>query len=145
MTAKMIVVMDDSTAVHWTAEFYGEAGNDLLVGNASDDLLDGGTGNDVLDGGDGNDALTGGPGHDVMIGGPGADRFYAGDGHTDVIFANDHTYQVATTPVYDVAIKEGGKTVFSSAGNHQYPNSTWHHDVTSDGTQKSAGTTPRGP
>jgi hypothetical protein len=54
--------------------------------------------------------------------------------HTDVIFANDHTYKVAGTPVYDVTISEGGKTVFTSSNIQQYPNSTWHEAVTSDGS-----------
>ncbi|MFO1056662.1 MAG: right-handed parallel beta-helix repeat-containing protein [Dongiaceae bacterium] len=55
-----------------------------------------------------------------------------GKTHTDVIFANDHTFQTVGTASYDVAIKQGGSTVFTDAGIQQYANTTWHHEVTTD-------------
>jgi Ca2+-binding RTX toxin-like protein len=71
------VVMDASGGERWKAEFYGEDGNDHLVGSAMDDLLDGGKGNDTLEGG---------PGHDTMIGDQGNDLLIS-DGN-DVLFKN---------------------------------------------------------
>jgi Ca2+-binding RTX toxin-like protein len=71
------VVMDASGGERWKAEFYGEDGNDHLVGSAMDDLLDGGKGKDTLEGG---------PGHDTMIGDQGNDLFIS-DGN-DVLFKN---------------------------------------------------------
>jgi hypothetical protein len=55
-----------------------------------------------------------------------------GKTHTDVIFANDHTFQAAGTVTYDVAIKQGGATVYSDSNVQQYANTTWHHEVTTD-------------
>ncbi len=82
------VIMDDSAAVRWTAEFHGEAGNDHLVGSLLNDTLDGGAGNDLLEGGGGDDALIGGTGRDTFRGGAGADRIFAQDHAVDVIFAD---------------------------------------------------------
>ena len=42
------VTMDASAGLRWRAEFYGEEGNDHLLGGATSDLLDGGAGLDVL-------------------------------------------------------------------------------------------------
>jgi Ca2+-binding RTX toxin-like protein len=60
------VIMDPSAGQFWKARFFGENGNDRLIGGAMDDLLDGGPGNDVLDGGAGDNVLIGGGGHDVL-------------------------------------------------------------------------------
>jgi Ca2+-binding RTX toxin-like protein len=82
------VVMDDTAAFRWSADFLGEDGNDHLVGNAQNDRLDGGQGNDILEGLAGDDVLVGGPGVDLFIGGDGADQIFAADGDLDVIFAD---------------------------------------------------------
>jgi Ca2+-binding RTX toxin-like protein len=55
-----------------------------------------------------------------------------GKTHTDVIFANDHTYQAVPTANYDVTIKQVGAATFSQTGIQQYDNSTWHHEMTTD-------------
>jgi Ca2+-binding RTX toxin-like protein len=55
-----------------------------------------------------------------------------GKTHTDVIFANDHTYQAVGTATYDVTIKQSGATTFSDSNIQQYDNSTWHHEMTTD-------------
>jgi len=68
-----IVVMDESAAVTWSAQFYGEQGHDLLVGASRGDYLDGGDGNDILMGRAGDDTLVGGAGRDELRGGSGAD------------------------------------------------------------------------
>jgi len=83
-----VVVMEDTAAFRWSAEFYGEKGNDHLVGNAQNDRLDGGAGNDRLEGKAGDDVLTGGPGQDRFDGGDGADQIFAADGAVDIIFAD---------------------------------------------------------
>lgn len=58
--------------------FYGESGNDTLIGNigrdwlfggADDDALQGLDGDDYLNGGEGQDTLLGNKGHDVLVGG----------------------------------------------------------------------------
>jgi Ca2+-binding RTX toxin-like protein len=60
------VEMDASAGTHWKAQFFGQEGNDRLIGGAMDDLLDGGPGNDFLDGAGGDNVLIGGGGHDVL-------------------------------------------------------------------------------
>jgi Ca2+-binding RTX toxin-like protein len=72
------VVMDDSAGFKWSAEFFGEAGNDHLIGNVQNDILVGGSGNDTLEGGGGNDLLIGGLGKDMLNGGAGADLLVGG-------------------------------------------------------------------
>lgn len=75
------VVMDDSAAFRWTAEFHGEEGNDHLMGSLLDDVLDGGPGNDWLEGGAGDDVLRGGAGNDRLYGGAGNDHINGGAGN----------------------------------------------------------------
>ena len=60
------VEMDPSAGAFWKAQFFGEEGNDRLIGGAMDDLLDGGPGNDLLEGGGGDNILLGGGGHNVL-------------------------------------------------------------------------------
>jgi hypothetical protein len=60
------VEMDPSAGSNWKAQFFGEDGNDRLIGGALDDLLDGGPGNDFLDGAGGDNVLIGGGGHDTL-------------------------------------------------------------------------------
>lgn len=66
---------------NWSNQFYGEQGNDTLVGANKADTLDGGDGNDLLVGGDGNDILRGGEGTDTLNGGAGHDELYGGAGN----------------------------------------------------------------
>lgn len=72
-----IVVMDESTAVTWSAQLYGEQGHDLLVGASRGDYLDGGEGRDTLLGQAGADTLIGGAGSDEVHGGAGVDIIQA--------------------------------------------------------------------
>jgi Ca2+-binding RTX toxin-like protein len=67
------VVIDDSAGLKWQAAFFGEDGNDHLVGNAQNDILVGGNGNDILEGAGGKDLLIGGLGTDTLRSGDGAD------------------------------------------------------------------------
>lgn len=71
-------------------EFYGGAGDDVLVGGMQGDTLDGGDGNDILFGGtrpfDGGDLLMGGSGRDLLIGHLGADTLSGGSGE-DLLMA----------------------------------------------------------
>jgi Ca2+-binding RTX toxin-like protein len=60
------VEMDASAGTRWKAQFFGQEGNDRLIGGALDDLIDGGPGNDFLDGAGGDNVLIGGGGHDVL-------------------------------------------------------------------------------
>ncbi len=63
---------------------YGGAGDDLLSGDAGKDTLDGGDGNDTLYGGDGEDSLIGGAGDDILSGGQGQDTLFGGDGNDNL-------------------------------------------------------------
>jgi uncharacterized delta-60 repeat protein len=67
---------DRITAVSFVADgyaFFGNAGDDELIGTNISDALWGGSGNDYLDGVDANDYLNGGAGNDTLIGGQGDD------------------------------------------------------------------------
>jgi Ca2+-binding RTX toxin-like protein len=83
-----IVVMDESTAVTWSALLYGEEGKDLLVGASRGDYIDGGDGKDTLMGLAGDDTLVGGDGRDEIDGGAGADIVQAIDGSVDLIYVD---------------------------------------------------------
>ncbi len=61
------------------AIFYGETGNDTLIGDSANDYLDGGASQDSLVGNDGNDTLVGGPGNDTLDGGAGYDYILYSD------------------------------------------------------------------
>jgi Ca2+-binding RTX toxin-like protein len=49
------IAMDASAGLKWKARFFGQAGNDLLIGAQQDDYLDGGTGINILIGNGGVD------------------------------------------------------------------------------------------
>jgi Ca2+-binding RTX toxin-like protein len=51
----------------WQALFYGQAGNDVLVGGKKNDALNGGTGSNVLDGKGGTDTANKGGGTDRVV------------------------------------------------------------------------------
>lgn len=53
-----------------------------------------------------------------------------GNLHTDVIVRNDSAFTPGvTTFTYDVAIREGGQTVYAKDALFHYQNSTWHQEV----------------
>lgn len=54
------------TVVPSEEDFFGNYGNDVLIGKGQPDLLNGGAGNDKLNGGPGRDSLFGGAGDDVL-------------------------------------------------------------------------------
>jgi Ca2+-binding RTX toxin-like protein len=60
--------------------FFGEDGDDFLLGLEGNDRLDGGDGLDVLIGGSGNDTMIGGEGNDIFGGGQGDDYMLGGSG-----------------------------------------------------------------
>lgn len=77
----------NGSAANRALQFFGGAGNDVLIGGARADALAGGDGDDTITGGRGADTLDGGNGNDVLddggtdsqqdvlIGGAGADTF----------------------------------------------------------------------
>ncbi|HRD75789.1 MAG TPA: calcium-binding protein [Hyphomicrobiaceae bacterium] len=73
---------DDSIEMAGTgrAHFYGDAGNDTLIGSWNTDTLYGGTGNDQLSGAANADILAGETGNDMLDGGAGGDVLDGGDG-----------------------------------------------------------------
>ncbi|QEF99651.1 Hemolysin, chromosomal [Stieleria maiorica] len=70
-----------------TVRFYGNEGDDTLIGGAGHDKLDGGDGNDTIDGRSGDDVIYGGDGIDILIGGLGRDKLRSGDGD-DQLFSD---------------------------------------------------------
>jgi Ca2+-binding RTX toxin-like protein len=60
---------------------YGGKGNNLLIGNAGDDSLTAGTGNSTISGNQGNDTLIAGRGADSLMGGQGNDVIEGGTGN----------------------------------------------------------------
>ena len=79
------VELDASAGGFWKALFFGEDGNDTLIGGAQDDFLNGGAGSDSLDGAGGNDTLIGWTGRDTLVGGDGTDQVFAKDGVVDLL------------------------------------------------------------
>jgi Ca2+-binding RTX toxin-like protein len=74
-----VIAMDASADIVWKGYFFGEDGNDTLVGRSKNDYLDGGKGNDTLFGGDGGDTLIGGAGVDQLDGGNDVDLLISFD------------------------------------------------------------------
>lgn len=60
--------------------FFGNYGDDVIVGGAGSDTIRGGAGNDTLIGNGGNDILFADSGNDSLYGGDGNDRIYGGTG-----------------------------------------------------------------
>lgn len=69
------------------ATFFGDEGDDRLIGGEAADSLYGGSDNDVILGLGGDDFLEGDTGDDLLYGGRGNDQFSAGDGN-DVLRGN---------------------------------------------------------
>jgi Ca2+-binding RTX toxin-like protein len=76
-----------SASLSRPATFFGQQGNDVLLGGASADGLSGGDGNDRLYGGGGNDMMCGGDGNDFLYGQAGND-FVGGDAGNDQLFGD---------------------------------------------------------
>ena len=81
----------------WQAKFFGQGGNDLLVGGERPDQLIGGPGHDqihgrgdsdIIRGDEGNDLLWGDRGDDRILGGIGNDQLFGGLG-VDSLFGED--------------------------------------------------------
>lgn len=77
--------------------FYGEGGDDVIIGGLLGDSLYGGSGadsifgyagNDLIHGGTGNDYLRGDSGHDMLYGGDGDDELLGGR-HNDLLSGGD--------------------------------------------------------
>lgn len=94
------VVMKESAGLRWRAEFFGEQGNDHLVGSRQNDKLDGGQGKDLLEGGAGDDELLGGDGNDHLRGDVGNDRLDGGDGK-DLLEGGDGDDELVGGPGHD--------------------------------------------
>lgn len=134
------VTMDDTAGIRWQAEFYGEQGDDVLIGNQQDDTLDGGAGRDLLIGGLGADVLNGVKGGDILIGGTTAydantvalqailavwdsDRDY--DERVDLLrhgVGPEHAYALNESTVFDDGVVDtltggAGRDWFPQAGN----------------------------
>jgi Ca2+-binding RTX toxin-like protein len=91
-----------ATGVTRSCWFYGEGGNNTLVG---------GPGNDVLIGGPGNDTITGGGGRDILIGGDGTDTL---KGNSADILIGGATLYDQNTPANQAALN----TILTAWINH---------------------------
>lgn len=92
---------DSITALGMTdaAVFYGNGGNDTLIGGSGADTLYGGLGNDRLSGGIGNDILSGEAGSDLLYGGVGNDKLYGNISGVDD-FAQDILFRGTGTDTH---------------------------------------------
>jgi Ca2+-binding RTX toxin-like protein len=63
-----------------SADLFGEAGNDLIVGSPGGDVLSGGDGNDVMLGAGGGDTIMGDAANDQLFGDAGSDQLDGGFG-----------------------------------------------------------------
>jgi Ca2+-binding RTX toxin-like protein len=89
-----LIHISERAGAVWKARFFGDDGNDTLLGSIKDDVLDGGSGKDSIDGAAGIDVITGGKGRDVLIGGLELDRVFADDGVADILFIDEAVEQV---------------------------------------------------
>lgn len=64
--------------------FYGNAGNDTLIGNSGRATLDGGAGDDLIIGGQGFNRIFGGTGNDTITDGDRTSIIHTGPGHNSV-------------------------------------------------------------
>ena len=78
---------DEIRGVFYTGkhQFFGEAGDDDLLGGYAADLLQGGSGKDEIDGQRGNDTVEGGSGNDLVDGGSGVDVLRGNTGNDRII------------------------------------------------------------
>jgi Ca2+-binding RTX toxin-like protein len=81
-------------ATTFGVKFYGEAGNDYLVGSATD--LDYSVGRSLLDGGTGNDTILGQSGRDTLLGGDGNDWIKGRGGGVELGGAGNDTISLDT-------------------------------------------------
>ena len=142
--------MTPEAAHHWNAEFYGEAGNDTLIG-ASDrfgatrggnDRLFGGSGNDILQGGIGNDLLDGGSGIDVLRAITNLDITQSSDTLTVRADTNDNfdlgtRWDIISLQVIDGTVAQVLKHGFATlilSGTAPWQNIRQKEDVDFDGT-----------
>ena len=128
-------------------EFYGEQGNDQLVGGSAadvlrgggdDDLIQGGAGDDeifggsginTLEGGDGNDHLTGGDRDDFIDGGDGDDTIQAGAGQ-DLILCGPGMDNVTAGDGNDIVYGGlGGDVIDGGTGNDDVDGGEGNDDV----------------
>ncbi|MEM9967907.1 MAG: sulfatase-like hydrolase/transferase [Pseudomonadota bacterium] len=115
--------------------FYGEAGNDTLLGGSGSDLLDGGTGNDQIHGRRGNNRLYGGHGNDTIRDGdgtsfvdtgPGRNLVSLSQGDDEVLVGTGHNNIEPGLGAVTFRFAYGGVTVITrwDAG-HTYDFSSW--------------------
>lgn len=97
----------------------GGADNDSLSGDAGNDTIYGGTGNDWIDGGADNDVISGGTGRDTILGGTGNDYIVSGPtGTPDRGYPGLYAGDSNTTDDRDsIDAGEGNDTVFSGDDN----------------------------
>jgi len=93
-------------------KFYGEEGDDILMGAGGDDLLDGGDGNDTITGLGGNDILITGSGDDIVrategnnkiiVNGAGDKTLYSGSGSDEFIIKHMEHGSLITIVNFDM-------------------------------------------
>ncbi len=80
------ISLDEANGALPSANLFGGAGNDTLVGGSANDMLFGQLGNDTLLGKGGNDFLFGGAGNDTLTGGTGNDQVFGEAGNDRMIW-----------------------------------------------------------
>ena len=132
--ARVYVHGNDGDDTFWAGDggsenhFFGDAGDDKLIGGSGSDYFDGGDGNDQILGGDGSDYLVADEGSDILTGGLGADRFHFQDGTKASIadFSASEGDQIILDLISKVKFTEVGnskklnKAIRSGASNFIY-------------------------
>ena len=132
--ARAYVHGNDGDDTFWAGDggsenhFFGDAGDDMLIGGSGSDYFDGGDGNDQILGGDGSDYLVADEGFDILTGGRGADRFHFQDGNKALIadFSASEGDQIILDLISKVNFVEVGnskklnKAIRSGASNFIY-------------------------
>ncbi|MDT9235451.1 MAG: CAP domain-containing protein [Limnospira sp. PMC 737.11] len=96
--------------------FYGNQGNDTIIGGGGNDTLFGGKDNDLLEAGGGNNLLFGNLGNDTLIGGSGNDSPYGGAGN-DVIIGGPGNSLISGDKGLDTLTGGGGANQFILASS----------------------------
>ncbi|MFT7639072.1 MAG: hypothetical protein ACI9G1_000799, partial [Pirellulaceae bacterium] len=77
------IAVEDAQLV--SAEVYGGAGNDIIVGGGGENILSGGDGNDLITGGSATNVLIGGDGDDTLTDGGGENTIIGGTGSNSIV------------------------------------------------------------
>jgi hypothetical protein len=137
-----------TSRVSRSVQFFGEDGNDRLLGASGRDTLDGGNGDDNITGGSGRDRLVGAAGNDQLFGNSGNDTVLGGDGN-DVLDGGNGNDSVSggngDDTLRELSAPNGSDSLAGDAGNDTVdyslrtaPVNVTIDDVANDGDRRSS-------